>query len=136
MTTQTNIFERAAREKTRFPYKGMCTAEDLWDLSVQRLDRIFQLLNVELKTEREESLLDSDDRTSSKTGLQVEIIRHIVSVKLAEAAAAETREVRRQQNAMIDGILAGKQEAKLMDMSEAELLRLRASDATPDRVVE
>ena len=58
-------------------------------------------------------------------GLQVAIIRHIVGVKLAEAAAAEAREVHRQKNAMIDGILAGKQEDKLRDMAEEELLQLR-----------
>ena len=125
MTTQTNIFERAAREKTRFPYKGMCTAEDLWDLTAHKLDDIFQTLNAKLKVEGEESLLDTKRMETSELALQVEIIRHIVGVKLAEAAAAETREVQRQKNAMIDGILVGRKEAELMNMSEAELLQLR-----------
>ena len=130
MTTQTNIFERAAREKTRFPYKGMCTAEDMWDLTAHKLDDIFQTLNAKLKIEGEESLLDTKRMETSELALRVEIIRHIVGVKLAEAAAAETREVRRQKNAMIDGILAGRKKEELMNMSEDELLRLRTSDAT------
>lgn len=125
MTTQTNIFERAAREKTRFPYKGICTAEDLWDLTVHKLDDIFQILNAKLKTEDDESLLGTKSMETSELALQVEIIRHIVGVKLAEAAAAETREVQRQKNATIDGILAGRKEEELMNMSEAELLQLR-----------
>ena len=120
-----NIFESAAREKLRFPHMGMCSVEDLWDLSVQHLDGLFQTLNAKLKTEKEESLLGPKPSGTSELALQVAIIRRIVEVKLAEAAAAETMEVQRQQNAMIDGILAGKQEAKLMDMPEEELLQLR-----------
>ena len=123
--SENNIFERAAREKTRFLYKGMCTAEDLWDLSVQSLDLIFQALSARLKTENDESLLGTKSSETSELALQVEIIRHIVGVKLADAATAETREMQRQQNDRIDGILAGRKEEELMNMSEDELLRLR-----------
>ena len=132
MTTQTNIFERAAREKTRFPYKGSCTVEDLQDLPVQRLDRLFLTMNAKLKAENDESLLGTKSSETSELALQVAIIRRIVEVKLAEAVAAETRETQRQKNARIDGILADKQDAKLMDMTEEELLRLRTSDVTTE----
>ena len=40
-----NKFEIAIRNKYRFPYKGMITIEDLWDLSVTQLDGIFKTLN-------------------------------------------------------------------------------------------
>ncbi len=120
-----NVFERAAREKTRIPYRGMCSVEDLWDLSVQKLDGIFQTVNAKRKTEKEESLLGPKTSGTSELALQVAIIRRIVEVKLAEAAAADTRELQRQKNAMIDGILASKDEAKLRDMTEEELIRLR-----------
>ena len=125
MTTQTNIFERATIEKTRFPYKGSCTVEDLQDLPVQRLDRLFLTLNAKLKAENDESLLGTKSSETSELALQVAIIRRIVEVKLAEAAAAETRETQRQQNARIDGILAGRKEEELMNMSEDELRQLR-----------
>ena len=33
-----NIFEYAVRNKVRFPFKGMISVEDLWDLSLTNLD--------------------------------------------------------------------------------------------------
>lgn len=36
----TNIFEKATKEKYRFPFKGQVSVEDLWDLKLQDLDSI------------------------------------------------------------------------------------------------
>ena len=40
----TNIFEAATRYKYRFPFKGMISVEDLWDLKLQDLDSVFKLM--------------------------------------------------------------------------------------------
>lgn len=123
MTTQITIFERASRDKTRFPYRGMCNVEDLWDLTARELDGIFKTVNAELKADQEESLLDQNE-TSSELDLQVAIIRHIVDVKLTESAAAEQEAVRRQKKDRILSILANKQDESLVAMSEEELARM------------
>lgn len=60
-----NLFEIAVREKYRFPYKGMISTEDLWDLSVTSLDSIFKTLNKERKNADEESLLDVKDNVNT-----------------------------------------------------------------------
>ena len=39
------IFEMATRTKMRFPFKGMVSTEDLWELSVKDLDAVFKVLN-------------------------------------------------------------------------------------------
>lgn len=52
-----NMFEIATRTKMRFPFKGMISVEDLWDLSVQNLDKVFKTLNSQRKEAQEESLL-------------------------------------------------------------------------------
>ena len=121
--TTTDIFERATRTKVRFPYKGSCSVEDLWDLSVQELDKMFKSINAELKVEREESLLDQN-KISSILELKAAIIRRIVQVKLDEAAAAEQEVARRQKKDRILSILARKQDAKMEAMSEEELARM------------
>ena len=124
MTTETNIFERASREKIRFVYRGICSAEDLWDLSVRELDGIFKSLNTLLREEKEESLLDQKDIISSELGIQVEIIRHIVDVKLIESAAAEQEATRTQKKHRILSILANKQDESLVAMSEDDLAKM------------
>ena len=118
-----NIFERASREKTRFPFAGMCNVEDLWDLTVRDLDRIFKTLNAKLRTESEESLLDSNEITS-ELDLQVAIIRHIVRVKIDDANAAEQEATRRQKKDRILSILANKQDESLASCTEEELAKM------------
>ena len=54
----TNVFERAAMNKYRFPYKGQISVEDLWDLSLPGLDSVFKQLNKLKKVNEEESLLE------------------------------------------------------------------------------
>lgn len=121
MTIETNMFEQASREKIRFPYRGMCNVEDLWDLTVRELDEIFKFLNAKLKADQEESLLDQMDRVSSELDLQVSVIRRIVDVKLIESAATAQEAARRQKKDRILAILANKQDESLVAMSEEEL---------------
>lgn len=121
MTTETNMFERVSRKKTRFSYRGICNTEDLWDLSVRELDGIYKSLNTLLREENEDSLLDQKDDASSELDLQVSIIRHIVDVKLTESAATMQEAARRQKKDRILSILANKQDESLAAMSEEEL---------------
>lgn len=58
------LFELATRNKMRFPFRGMISVEDLWDLSLTNLDSVFKILNAEAKKSEEESLLN----TKSKGG--------------------------------------------------------------------
>ncbi len=58
----TNMFELATRYKFRFPFKGMISVEDLWDLSVENLDTVFKCINAEMKKTKEESLLSTKSK--------------------------------------------------------------------------
>ena len=44
-----NIFEYAAKNKLRFPFRGSITTEDLYDLSPANLDSIYKTLSREAK---------------------------------------------------------------------------------------
>lgn len=82
----TNIFEAATRYKYRFPFKGMISVEDLWDLKLQDLDSVFKLLNKEKKQSDEESLLQVKSEADQELENKIQIVKFIVQVKQAEAA--------------------------------------------------
>ena len=115
------MFEIAVRNKFRFPFKGAISVEDLWDLSVQQLDGIFKTLNSQEKKAQEESLLETRTPEDEVLKIKIEIIRHIVAVKLDEANQAERAKETRDQKQKILGILAEKQDENLRNKTPEEL---------------
>ena len=84
-----NIFEIALREKYRYNFRGQITTEDLWDLSVEQLDKIFKGLNDEIRKTEEESLLTEKSKEGETLRNKVAIIRYIVAYKLTERENAK-----------------------------------------------
>ena len=115
------MFEVAVRNKFRFPFKGVISVEDLWDLSVQQLDGIFKTLKSQEKKAQEESLLDTRTPEDEALKTKIDIIRYIVTVKLDEAKQAEHAKENRDQKQKILGILAEKQDADLRNKTPEEL---------------
>jgi len=122
--TYENLFEGAARAKYRFPFKGSITTEDLWDLSLQDLDRVFKTLNAEAKQTQEESLLKVKDEHSEILERKIEIVKHIVSVKQAEAEAVKDAANRKAQKQRIMEIIAKKEDDALANMSLDDLKKM------------
>lgn len=118
--------EIATREKYRFPYKGQIGVEDLWDLSVGELDKIYKALNREAKQINEESLLAAKSKEDKVLDNKINIIRHIVSVKLDEIANAKAAHERTEQKQKIMAILANKQDEELRGKSADELKAMLA----------
>ena len=117
------MFEIATREKYRFPYKGQIGVEDLWDLSVGELDKA---LNREAKQINEESLLAAKSKEDKVLDNKINIIRHIVSVKLDEIANAKAAHERTEQKQKIMAILASRQDEELRGKSADELKAMLA----------
>ena len=115
------MFEVAVRNKFRFPFKGVISVEDLWDLSVQQLDGIFKTLKSQEKKAQEESLLDTRTPEDEALKTKIDIIQYIVTVKLDEAKQAEHAKENRDQKQKILGILAEKQDADLRSKTPEEL---------------
>ena len=115
------MFEVVVRNKFRFPFKGVISVEDLWDLSVQQLDGIFKTLKSQEKKAQEESLLDTRTPEDEALKTKIDIIRYIVNVKLDEAKQAEHAKENRDQKQKILGILAEKQDADLRSKTPEEL---------------
>lgn len=122
--TVENIFEFASRNKVRFPFKGMISVEDLWDLSLTNLDSIYKTLNKQVKQSEEESLLSTKASVDTELEVQIAIVKHIVSVKLAEKEAAEKATVKKAQKQKIMSIIATKQDEALQNSSIDDLKKM------------
>lgn len=120
----TNIFEYAVRNKVRFPFKGMISVEDLWDLSVTSLDSIYKTLNAQVKQSEEESLLTTKTSVDTTLEVQIEIVKYIVSIKLKEQAAREKAAVKRAQKQKIMSIIATKEDEALKNSSVDDLKKM------------
>ena len=123
MTTE-KIFEFATRNKVRFPFKGMISVEDLWDLSLTNLDSIYKTLNKQVKQSEEESLLSTKASVDTELEVQIAIVKHIVSVKLAEKEVQEKASAKKAQKQKIMSIIATKQDEALHNSSVEELQKM------------
>lgn len=126
MTNETNIFEVATRQKYRFPYKGSISVEDMWDLPVTALDSVFKTLNAKAKQAQEESLLESKTKEDEETAIKIQIVRHIVGMKQAEALAREKAKENKEMKQRLLEIKASREDKRLEDLSDAELDKLIA----------
>lgn len=115
------MFERALRRKLRFNHKGLISTEDLWDLSITDLDAIYKTLNAKVKASQEESLLATKTTAEEDLTLSLDIVKHIVSVKLADKAAKETSAAKKVQRDRIREVLANKQDEALLAKTPEEL---------------
>lgn len=124
MMKEMNIFEYATREALRFPYKGSQSVEDLWQLSVRELDSIYKTLNKQVKQSEEESLLSTKSNVDTELEVQIAIVKHIVSVKLAEKEDAEKASAKKAQKQKIMSIIATKQDEALQNSSIDDLKKM------------
>lgn len=118
------MFEKATRLKIRFNYKGLCTIEDLWDLSLEELNSIYRDINSQLKEHKEESLLDKKTKQEELLELTINIIKHIFETKQQEQKEREGAILKAERKQKILGIIANKQDAELQDKSIEELNKL------------
>lgn len=118
-----NLFEIATRNRYRFNYKGVMTVEDLWSLRVEDLDAIFKMLNRQKKTADEDSLLATKSAEDQDLANKIDIVRYIVSVKLAEAAERVSAAEKKEQRDKIMEIVAKKKDKALEDMGIDDLMK-------------
>jgi len=118
------LFETAVRTKMRFPFRGLVSVEDLYDLSVENLDTVFKTLNSQVKRVKEESLLDRQTQEDKVLTMQIEIVKYIVKVKLEEQESRLKAQDQRAKQQKILGILSSKQDEALQNKSIEELTKM------------
>jgi|SRR5699024_1738852 len=116
------LYEKALRSKYRFQTdKGYVNVEQLWDLNLEQLDVIAQQVAEDLEKSSTKSFIKKKTTVSEELSNKLEILKHLISTKLAEASEAEEREVRRQKVARIEEIIRQKKDEDLAGKSVEEL---------------
>lgn len=127
-----DIFKYAVKNKLRFNYKGVCTVEDLYDIPLTSLDRMYGELKKQQKGFGEDSLLNKKSSEEKEVGIKIEIIENIVADRLADIDKAKKAQQTRERNRRIAQIIADKEDAALNDMSLEDLKAMLASDGADD----
>ena len=129
-----NLFELATRNAYRFEStKGLLTVEDLWQLPLSSrgasLDDVAKTVYTQIKTAEEVSFVAKQTTANTTLNNKLEIVKHIIGVKMAEAEAAKIKADKAAERAKLTEILARKQEQSLENSTEEELLaKLAAID--------
>lgn len=121
------MFEQASRIKLRYPsVRGLLTTEDLWDLPLTNsngmsLDNVAKALNKELKENEEESFVIKSTPENKVITLALDIVKHIISIKLEEASVAKTARINKEKKDRILNIISKKKDEELENASLEDL---------------
>lgn len=122
-----SIFEKASKSKLRFATgRGQLATEDLWDLSLESLDTIAKAVNKQLKAETEESFIGKKSKSNETLELQLEILKHIIAVKLQEKEVKAQRAERNAKLAQLRELAASKANEALAGSSLEDINRMIA----------
>ena len=118
-TENVNLFEQASRQKLRFKVNGLVSVEDLWDLSLAQLDTLAKDLRRQSR-ETEESFIE-EKKSDSTLELRFEIVKHIITTRLAERQARADAKEREARRKVLIEALENKQTAELSAKSADEI---------------
>ena len=125
-----NLFLQATREKFRFESnKGDLSVEQLWDLPLTSrtgfdLDTVAKAVNVNLKSSNEESFVNASNNPAvSRLQAQLEVVKAIIEVKLAQAEATKKRAEKIAERQRLMEVLHSKKDQELQGLSVEEIER-------------
>ena len=125
-----NLFLQATREKFRFESpKGDLSVEQLWDLPLTSrtgfdLDTVAKAVNTNLKSSNEESFVNvSNNPAVSRLQAQLEVVKAIIEIKLAQAEAAKKRVEKAAERQRLMEVLHSKKDQELQGLSVEEIER-------------
>ena len=125
-----NLFLQATREKFRFESsKGDLSVEQLWDLPLTSrtgfdLDTVAKAVNANLKSSNEESFVNvSNNPAVSRLQAQLEVVKAIIEVKLAQAEATKKRAEKAAERQRLMEVLHSKKDQELQGLSVEEIER-------------
>lgn len=120
----TNLFEIATKEKFRYNFKGVITTENLWELSVEDLNTVYQQLSDDYSKMSRATLIKTTKFNKEKTNIRMKIaiVEYIVNAKMEEAMGAANAILKKAEKEKILAAIADKENSEFASKSKEELL--------------
>lgn len=116
------MYKKALRTKLRFSTtKGKLTTEDLFDLSLVDLNNLAISLDKKLSETPRKSFISDIAPDTQEDELRFNIVKDIITLKLAERNAAQTAKAKAAEKAQLLEILHRKKNEALENLSVAEI---------------
>jgi hypothetical protein len=115
-------FIQATRNKTRIATtRGILQVEDLWDLSLPSLDHIAVKLDEEIQKRGRKSFIGKTPQEAPELNDALEIVKHVIDTKIAEAEAAKIKAQQTSQVSFLKGLLEKKKLSELEGMTTEQI---------------
>ncbi len=123
-----NIFLIAAKKKYRFDSgRGLIGAEDLFDLSLDSLDKVAVALDKKIGEAGSKSFITKRTTSNVELETKLEILKYIIDVKQKEADERKARADNAAKKATLEALLEKRNLEKLENLSEEEILKQMAA---------
>ena len=117
-----NLFELATRERYRFPWHGLISVEDLWQLPQNELDHIYcQLMDQKHKSEVDSLMADKTTANSEALVNCIDIVKYIFQYKEDQKNEAIRAKEKAEKKQRILELMAKKQDEAMAEKSVEEL---------------
>ena len=117
-----NLFIAASRKKIRFSTgRGLLATEDLWELSLEDLDRLAVQAHDELERSDTKSFIGRCDTKRTEREIRFGVLKRVIDTKLAEREAAKAQADAHAQRQFLESLIAKKSADDLASLSLEEL---------------
>lgn len=122
MSNDNTNFIEASKKKIRFTTtKGSLSVEDLWDLSLESLDKIAVAVDEDIQKEGRKSFIGKTSRGNSQKALALEILKFIIEDKIKEEEKKKERLQKASQKEFLEALLNKKRIESLESLSLEEI---------------
>ena len=116
-----NIFESASRMKLRFQTQnGKLTTEDLWDLSLEKLNELAKNYRRALREAEDDDFI-KPAKKDEQLQLSFDITKYILDLKIAEQEQRVNAAKRNGEKAQLQELIQRRQQAELEALPLEEL---------------
>ena len=128
-----HIFEKATKGHLRFSTSiGTLSIEDLWDTKLEQLDALAIELKKKVEDDTTVSFIHEKKGVDPALQLSFDVVKRVIEIRLAEAAAKKKATENRAQKARIMELIAKKQDEAFSEKSLEELRSAMADLDSPE----